>query len=155
MLFRSLVLLALTLVYLATGYGYTPESRAFPVTVGWAALALAIVDIVSRTQTAIGYAILQRLNPAALPEKADSHPHYPVPKQIQAVVWALGFVTLILLIGILYAVPAYVFSSLLVRGKRPLLTCLVFAAAATLFIYLLFVQVLMIELYPGMLFADY
>ena len=67
----ALVLLALTLVYLATGYGYTPESRAFPVTVGWAALALAIVDIVSRTQTAIGYAILQRLNPAALPEKAE------------------------------------------------------------------------------------
>jgi hypothetical protein len=151
----ALALLVLTAIYLATGYGYTPESRAFPITVGWAALLLGIVDIVSRTQTPIGHAIVRRLNPAAAPEKADAHPHYPVGKQIQAVLWALGFVALIATIGILYAVPAYVFASLLLRGRRSLLTCLVTAAGVTLFVYLLFVQLLMIELYPGMLFADY
>ena len=147
------VLFVVAAIYLATGYTYDAEARAFPSVVGWAALLLAALDIVARTQTPVGIAITRRLNPAAAPDKTDGEAHYPVGKQVRAVLWALGFVAALVLIGILYAVPAYVFASLRLRGRRPLLTCALVAAGATIFIYLLFVQLLGIELYPGMLFG--
>jgi hypothetical protein len=118
-------------------------------------IGLIGLDLVSRTRTALGLTLMRALNPAADPEKAEKHPHYALSKQWIAVAWLAGFSALLVVIGILYAVPIYVFASLRVRGKRPLLTCLITTAAATLFVYLLFVQLLAIELYPGMLFADY
>jgi hypothetical protein len=148
------ILFVLAAIYLVTGYTYEPEARAFPVTVGWAALLLAAVDIVARTDTAIGLSITRRFNPAAAPENAEKHAHYSLGKQVAAVAWAAGFVALFVTIGILYAVPLYVFASMRLRGKRPLWMCLLAAAGITLFIYLLFVQLLQIELYPGLLFAE-
>lgn len=147
------VLFVVAAIYLATGYTYTADARAFPSVVGWASLLLAALDIVARTQTPIGIAITAKLNPAASPNKAEKHAHYPALKQVAAVAWALGFVAALVLIGILYAVPLYVFASMRLRGKRPLLLCLIVAAGATLFIYLMFVQLLQIELYPGLLFG--
>ena len=146
-------LFVLAAIYLVTGYTYPPEARGFPLVVGWAGLLLSALDIAARTQTPVGIAITRKLNPAAAPEKADAHVHYPLAKQIAAVLWAFGFVAAFLLIGVLYAVPAYVFASMRVRGRRPWLLCAIVAAGATLFIYLMFVQLLGIELYPGLLFG--
>ena len=56
-------------------------------------------------------------------------------------------------IGILYAVPLYVFSSLYFRGKRSLILAVGVSAAATAMIWLLFQAVLGLELYPGMIFG--
>jgi len=69
------------------------------------------------------------------------------------VAWVFGFALAMLFIGILYAVPLYVFASLYFRGRRPLLMAVGVSAAATAMIWLLFVAVLGLELYPGMLFS--
>jgi hypothetical protein len=45
------VFLLLTLVYLVTAYTYSPDARAFPLTVAWAAVVLAALDLVSRSKT--------------------------------------------------------------------------------------------------------
>jgi hypothetical protein len=147
------VVLILTAIYLATAYTYSAEARAFPVTVAWAAMVFAALDVVSRTKTPAGETLIRWLNPAAAPEKADAHPAYPALKQLGAIAWVALFVALMALIGILYAVPVYVFASMLLRGRRPLWLCAAVSAGITLFIWLLFEQVLQLELYPGLLFG--
>jgi len=148
-----LVLLVITIIYLVTGYEYSAEARAFPITVAWVMLVLLGLDLASRTKTPLGQALIRSLNPAAAPEKVDHMPHYPLLKQLEAIGWVVGFVALMVFIGILFAVPIYVFASMFYRGKRPLWLCGAVAAAATLFIWFLFERVLMLELYRGVLFG--
>ena len=146
-------LLVITIFYLATAYTYEPEARAVPAGVAWVMLALVILDLVSRTQTAAGIALMHWLNPAGDADKMRDHKRYPALKQIGAVLWIAGFAAAMVLIGILYAVPVYVFSSLYFRGRRPLWLAAAVGAGATAMIWLLFVAVLGLELYPCVLFS--
>jgi hypothetical protein len=148
-----LVLLVITVIYLVTGYEYSAEARAFPVTVAWVMLVLVGLDLASRTKTPFGEKLVRTLNPAAAPEKVEHLPRFPLLKQLSAIGWVVGFVALMVLIGILYAVPVYVFASMYFRGKRALWLCAGVAGAATLFIWFLFERVLMLELYRGILFG--
>jgi hypothetical protein len=149
----ALGLLLLTIGYLATAYGYAPEARAVPAGVAWVMLALVILDLVSRTRTPLGLTLMHWLNPAGDPEAMKDHKHYAVLKQVGAVLWIGGFAIGMLLIGILYAVPLYVFASLYFRGGRPLIVAAAVSAGATAMIWTLFVAVLGLQLYPGMLFG--
>lgn len=149
----ALGLLVVTAIYLATAYQYSPDARAVPAGVAWVMLALVALDLASRTRTKIGTALMHWLNPAGDANKQDAVKRYPVLKQLVAVAWVGGFAAAMLLIGILYAVPLYVFSSLLIQGRRPLPVCIGFAAIATLMIWLLFAAVLRLDLYPGILFG--
>jgi hypothetical protein len=149
----ALALFLITVGYLATAYGYSPDARAIPAGVAWTMLALVALDLASRTRTPVGNRLMQWLNPAGEAEKKDIGPHYSVMKQIGAVIWVGAFAAAMLLIGILYAVPLYVFASVYFRGRRPLLTAIAVAALATLAIWILFVAVLQLQLYPGVLFG--
>jgi hypothetical protein len=146
-------LLVLTIGYLITAYGYPPDARAVPAGVAWVMLALVILDLLSRTRTQFGMTLMHWLNPAGDPAAMKEHKRYPVLKQIGAVLWIAGFAAAMLLIGILYAVPLYVFASLYFRGGRPLLLAVAVSAGATAMIWALFVAVLGLQLYPGMLFG--
>jgi hypothetical protein len=147
------VILIVTLVYLATAYTYTPEARAFPATVAWASLVLACLDIVSRTKTPAGQTLVRWFNPAAASEKSNAHPSYPVSTQLIAIGWVVAFVALMLLAGILVAVPTLVFASMLLRGKFAWWLSALIAASVTGAIWFVFEQVLMLELYRGLLFG--
>ena len=149
----ALGLLILTIGYLATAYGYAPDARAVPAGVAWVMLGLVLLDLVSRTRTTLGLTLMHWLNPAGDPAAMKDHKHYPLLKQIGAVVWVAAFAAAMLLIGILYAVPLYVFASLYFRGGRPLILAAAVSAAATAMIWTLFVAVLGLQLYPGMLFG--
>ena len=149
----ALGLLVLTIVYLGTAYNYNADARAVPAGVAWVMLVLVILDLVSRTRTNIGLALMHWLNPAGDPDKMVEHKRYPLLKQFGAVLWVSGFAAALVLIGILYAVPLYVFSSLFFRGRRSLVLALAVSAGATAMIWLLFVVVLRLELYPGVLFG--
>ncbi len=146
-------LFAVTVVYLSTAYNYNADARAVPAGVAWVMLALVALDLVSRTQTRIGLALMHWLNPAGDSAKQEGVKRYPLLKQLGAVLWVAGFAAALVLIGILYAVPLYVFSSLRFQGRRPLVTCLGVSATATAMIWLLFAVVLRLELYPGILFG--
>lgn len=151
----ALSLLIVTAAYLALAYGYTPMSRAIPVAVAWAVIALVGLDLASRTQTRFGRALIRWLNPAADPAQTASHPRYPASKQIAAILWIVGFTVALVLIGILYAVPLYVFASMRLRGRRPYLACLTVCGGSTLFIWLMFSVVLRLDLYRGILFGGH
>jgi hypothetical protein len=148
----AFALLAIAAVYLVTAYSYMAQAREFPVIVAWATIAVGVLDVISRTHTIMGDTLTRWFNPAALGSHAEHQPN-PSLKQVTAVFWVAGFVALIVGVGFLYAVPIYVFASIVFRGGRPYWFGLAASAATTLFIWVLFSQVLELELYPGMLFS--
>ena len=142
-------LLAFTVVFLVTGYQYSPQARAFPVAVAWVTLGLIALDLVSRQESRFGRAVSARLNPGGAPVQ-DAHGHG---QQVTAVLWLTGFVALAGLIGIVPAVLIHVFASVRFRAGRSSLRSVAVAAGVTLVIWLLFAVFLRIELYRGLWFG--
>jgi len=149
----ALVMLAVTIGYLAIAYTYSEQARLFPVPVGWLMLALLALDLVSRTKTPVGESLTRLLNPAAEVEGAE--PRFPVLKQLSAILWVGLFTVALVLIGIMYAVPLYVFGSMRFHGKKSYRTSLIAAVSVTAFTWILFAFALQVELYPGALFSDF
>lgn len=149
----ALVMLAVTVGYLMMAYTYTVQARLFPVPVGWLMLLLLALDLVSRTKTPIGENLTRLLNPAAEVEGAE--PRFPILRQLSAMFWVAFFTAALVLIGIMYAVPLYVFGSMRFHGKKSYLTSLIAAVCVTAFTWVLFAFALQVELYPGALFSDY
>jgi hypothetical protein len=148
----ALMLWLLTAAYLVTGYGYSADSRVMPVLVAWSMLLLLLLDLISRTQTRFGHALTRWLNPAAHAETATPD-RGTTKRQFAAVLWLAGFTAALLLIGVLYAVPLYVAASLRLRAGRPYVVCLAGGGAMALLVWVLFVVVLQLNLYPGLLFG--
>ena len=143
----ALGLLLFTAAYLALGYRYPPAVRAFPVGVAWIMLALLALDLAARTETRFGRAVQRWLNPAAASAARTGNP-------TAAILWLVGFAALLVLVGILAAVPIFVFASLRWRGRRAIATCALAAAAATLFIWFMFSVLLRLSLYSGLVFSS-
>ena len=148
----ALALWLLTALYLQAAYHYKPDVRAFPAGVAWVMLAFLTLDLVSRSQTRLGGALMRWLNPAAPTHPVEAETPAPA-RQVAAVLWLVAFVALMVLVGILAAVPAYLFAALRWHGRRSYRACALGAAGATLFVWLLFSVVLRIALYPGLLFS--
>jgi len=149
----ALAMVGIAVVYLATAYTYAEQDRLFPMPVGWLMLVLVALDLVSRTKTPIGETLTRWLNPAAEDEAAAAR--FPLLRQLSALLWVVFFTAALVLIGIMYAVPLYVFGSMRFHGKKSYLTSLVTAALVTAFTWLLFGFALQVELYPGMLFSEF
>ena len=149
----ALVMVAITIAYLITAYTYSVQARLFPVPVGWLMLALLALDLVSRTKTPIGEQLTRLLNPAAEVEGAEER--FPVLRQLSAMFWVAFFTAALVLIGIMYAVPLYVFGSMRFHGKKSYLTSLIAAVCVTAFTWVLFGFALQVELYPGALFSEF
>jgi hypothetical protein len=132
--------------YLDLAYHYKPEVRAFPVGVAWIMIMLLTLDLVSHSKTRAGQVLTRWLNPA-VQARAGERPA----RQVSAVLWPIVFVTLMVLVGILVAVPIYLFAALRWRARKSYGACAMGAAGATLFVWLLFSVVLRIALYPGLL----
>jgi hypothetical protein len=150
----ALAVSAATTVYLITAYRYDAAARVIPAGVAWAMLVLLTLDAVSRTQTKAGRALMRRLNPAGIAAAAETKPRDSALKQWAAILWVAGFVAAMVLIGILNAIPLFVFASLALRGRRSLWLCVLITTGTTLAIIVLFSLVLHIELYPGLLFGN-
>ena len=149
----ALVMVAITIGYLAIAYTYTEQARLFPVPVGWLMLLLLAFDLVSRTKTPTGEMLTKLLNPAAEAEGAE--PRFPVLRQLSAILWVAFFTAAMVLIGIMAAVPLYVFGSMRFHGRKSYSTSLIAAVCVTAFTWVLFAFALQVELYPGMLFSDF
>jgi hypothetical protein len=150
----ALGFLAFTILYLAMAYSYETDARAFPSGVAWVMLVLTLLDLITRTKTPVGIALLQILNPAA--EEAGPARGIEVDpmRQIRAILWIFGFAILLYVLGILAAVPVYAFVFMRFRSKLSCVTSIGVAALTTAGIYALFGLALHIDFYPG-LFFDY
>jgi hypothetical protein len=142
----ALGLLIITIAYLTVAYQYSPASRAFPVMVAWWMIVLLALDLVARTPTKVGRAVTRWLNPASAAETTHINRH-----DLVAVLWVAGFVATLVIVGIPSAVLLFVFASARWRGKRSYAFSFLLAVATMIVIWLLFTQLLRIELYPGLL----
>ncbi len=149
----ALVMVAITVGYLAMAYTYSVQARLFPVPVGWLMLLLLTLDLVSRTKTPTGETLTRLLNPAAQAEGEEER--FPILRQLSAMLWVAFFTAALVLIGVMYAVPLYVFGSMRFHGKKSYLTSLIAAVCVTAFTWVLFAFALQVELYPGVLFSEY
>ena len=149
----ALAMVAITIGYLSIAYTYSETARLFPVPVGWLMLLLLALDLVSRTKTPTGEMLTKLLNPAAEAEGAE--PRFPLLRQLSAMLWVAFFTVAMVLIGIMAAVPLYVFGSMRFHGKKSYFTSLIAAVSVTVFTWVLFAFALQVELYPGALFSDY
>ena len=143
----ALALLVITIAYLAVSYRYKPALRAVPAAVAWIMIVLLAIDLLSRQESPLGLMLRQRLNPAS------ERPFYSAARQIEAILWVLGFAALLVAIGVLSAVPLFVFAFMRFRGHRPIWISAFGSGAVTLFLWLLFAQLLHLALYPGLLFG--
>jgi hypothetical protein len=146
----ALGLLIITIAYLMAAYQYSPASRAFPVMVASSMIVLVALDLVSRTPTKLGRAVTRWLNPAsAAADTTRINRH-----DLVAILWIAGFVTALVLVGVPCAVLMFVFASARWRGERSYAVSLLLAVATVMVIWLLFAQLLRIDLYPGLLSGD-
>ena len=149
----ALVMVAITIGYLVIAYTYSVQARLFPVPVGWLMLLLLALDLVSRTKTPTGETLTRLLNPAAATEGEEER--FPIFRQLSAMFWVAFFTAALVLIGVMYAVPLYVFGSMRFHGKKSYLTSLIAAVCVTAFTWVLFAFALQVELYPGVFFSEY
>jgi hypothetical protein len=151
-LFPALIWL-LALGFLVLAFGFSPMSREVPILVGWATLGLATVDLFSRTRLPAAQALVQLLNPGV--RKPDGKTDKAVSRQrlAMAIAGVVGFVTALVLVGVLYAVPVFLFAALYWGGRCRLATSLILVVVMTALIWGLFAGLLRLELFPGLLFG--
>ena len=148
----SLGFLLFTLVYLGLALSYDAAARTLPAGVGWVMLVLTLLDLVSRSKTPAGVAILRVLNPGGEEMGPARGVEASTSRQLLAIAWIFGFAALLYLIGILAGVFAYVFIFCRFRSDLSYVTSLGVAAFTTFGIWLLFGLALRINFYPGVFF---
>jgi Tripartite tricarboxylate transporter TctB family len=150
----SLILWLATMAYLVTAWRYNADARLFPLLIGGVLFVLLPLDILTMADTPLGTRLRALLNPDAAPSSDVENDDQPVRLQIVALAFVFGFAALLIVIGVLAAIPLYVAASVKFLGRRSWWLSLATGAILGLFTYLLFVVALGIDLYPGVLFGN-
>jgi uncharacterized membrane protein len=148
----SLGFLLFTIVYLSLALSYDTDARAFPGGVAWVMLVLTLLDLVSRTKTPAGVAILRVLNPGGEEMGPARGVEASTARQLLAISWVFGFAIALYLIGILPGVFAYVFIFVRFRSELSYVTAIAVSVLTTAAIWALFGLALRINFYPGVFF---
>jgi len=114
-------------------------------------LLVAALDILSRSPTSVGRALLRWLNPAALAEQPQHGSN--ALKELGYSLWITAYAFAIIWIGMYVAVPAFLFLSFSLIGRRSLLQSLALSAGVGCAIWALFSLLLRLHLFPGLAFG--
>lgn len=150
MLVVALVYLAFAIGVLVTAYEYRGGSGLFPRFTGWLFVLLALMEVAVQARA--------MLTPGAGAAAAGGDleragAEAGVMHEARGFLWVLAFLVLVYLTGFMIAIPVYMFTYLYLSAGRKLWHAAVFAAGATLFVYILFIQLLEYRLYAGLLFG--
>ena len=140
----SLVIVALTLVYLVTGYQtLDAESRHVPALTAWLTLFVLLLDLIA------GW----RGKRAVMPSKVDEG--VTLKDEARALLSMIGLVAAVYFLGFYIGGALYLLVSLWWIGKQGLRFSLMITVIAFVCIYLLFEKALAFRLFRGMLFPEY
>ena len=154
----TICIAAYVVVLLVLCFGYSVETRLFPVMVIVPTMILIVLRFVSIASPKLSKVLepdsgmidmekIQRL--AKVTEISEvTAEGYPEAKVIS---WIVGLVLLTFLFGILPAIAVFVFLFVKFYGKRKIFTAVVFTVATWIFVYVIFVLVLQTRLYLGVL----
>ncbi len=143
--------LAVIILFIVISYSYAPNDRMFPLMVGYAAIPLILLDLLTLTNTKAGERISLFFS-AKTPQQVDEgvdKTERPVGRELMVFIWMGLLVLGIYLAGFLPVTPVFVFCWMKLRGGYTVRQSLYSAFATLAFIYVLFEVVLQYELYPG------
>lgn len=145
----ALLILVMAVSVLITAYGYSGGSGIFPRFIGWVFLTLILLELGLQIKTFIN-------RPATTAEQNDggstNGPDRTVMlKEIQGFLWIGFFLLVLYLAGFLISIPVYMFAFLRFSAKRSLKDCLLMSVGSTVFVYLLFIQLMEYRLYSGII----
>ena len=126
------------IAYLFACRGIPAAAAAMPIQVGWVTLLLCAADLVALQMWPPARPMLERAN---------------VRRQAIAVGGVLLLGGAMLVFGLLPAVAVFVFAATRLAGRSGTLTSLAIAGLVTLALYLIFAQLLQLDLFPGLLFG--
>ncbi len=147
----AIVVLAFMSYFIFESYAYKPAIRLFPLLVGFAGVALCILDIFSNTNTAFGR-IINTVFGTELTKPDGNEAPRKIAKELIIFAWMSGLVLGIYVVGFLVMTIVFVFLWMWVQGGRTIMSSLYTSVATFAFIYLLFSVILRYELYVGILF---
>lgn len=134
-------------------YDYQPLMRQVPLLAAWATIVLATIDLLGRTDTSLGR-LVQTLTAwkSTLPGLENGTVGVALRTEVAAVLWIVGFVIGVVVLGFYVAIPIYVFLATLVQARKGVLISLLSAVGMLLAIWLLFAVLLSYAIYGGLLF---
>lgn len=147
-LYFAFAILGLMLFFVHETYAYRGTVRLFPLIVGYAGILLALMDIVSTTETRPGRWIT-RIFGAALEDEHIISRH--VGREVLIFAAMAAAVGAVYLFGFLIVAPFFVALWMRFGGAKSLKTCFYGAVGTFLFIYLMFEVGLNYDLYRGIL----
>jgi hypothetical protein len=130
-IFTSLWIVGVAIaLYVAQGWNAT--TALFPKSVGYPMLALLAIIL--------ALDVRKTLRRKAQGDWSEEEKAFPARNKAMVLYlgWLVGFAVLVWAIGVLYAMPLYIFCYMKLQGKYGALKALLYAAATTGFIFLLF-----------------
>lgn len=151
----TIFLAVLAVIYLVTGLGYDPDTRAVPIVVTCVTLLLLALDALSQGRGRVARGLRRFFGGAAMVRPGEGGQPAPLAKEIAAFAWMAGFTVLAVIFGFYIAIPVYVFSYLRLYAGKPLLTSAAMALILTGMLYGTFELLLGYGIFEGLLFGGY
>jgi hypothetical protein len=153
----ALVVLAGAFVFLLWAQTVPVRAAAMPTLVAWLAIVLALIDVVAQTETAVGRAVRRFVSAEKVIEwKAQGDGEDATWGRVfLSVLWVIGYLGGVYLVGFLLTTPLYVFLYMFLHGGKSLRIAGIMAIATTVLIWLTFEIAFNYPLYPGILFGGY
>ena len=139
------------ILFIVTSYKYNLTDRMFPLMVGYVAIPLLLLDLLTLTNTSIGEKIsimIAAKTPTQIDDEADDTVR-SIRTELMVFLWMALLVLGIYLTGFLPVIPVFVFCWMKFRGGYGLAMSGYLAIGTIVFIYVLFELILQYELYPG------
>lgn len=141
----------MVILFIVTSYKYNLTDRMFPLMVGYVAIPLLLLDLLTLTNTSIGEKIsimIAAKTPTQIDDEADDTVR-SIRTELMVFLWMALLVLGIYLTGFLPVIPVFVFCWMKFRGGYGLAMSGYLAIGTIVFIYVLFELILQYELYPG------
>jgi hypothetical protein len=151
-IYPPLVLIAAAIAMIIWSQRYNETARLVPLLASYSLLILAFIDLVCRfDRPFIGP--LRDFWGADFENREMKHDPRPA-AEVSQVLWMVGCVAGMMLIGIRPTVPIFIFFYIIINGRRPWLESLIVTAIVFAFVYVVFEMLLNYQLYRGVLFDE-
>ena len=128
------------------------RGHEFPLLVSGTGIVLAILDVIAHTETRIGHRIGLILSGSA--HMTDDRLIVGVKRELVVMLWIVIATTLMVLVGFVVGIPAFVFGYSILYARRTLRQSAIAATVTVFAIWIGFELLLNYELYPGLLFLS-
>ena len=151
-IYPPLALIAASIIMIVWSQRYNETARLVPLLVSYSLLILSVIDLVCRfDRPFIGP--LRDFWGADFQNREMKHDPRPA-GEVNQVLWIVGCVAGMMLIGILPTIPIFILSYIVINGRRSWLESIFVTALVFVFVYVVFEMLLDYELYRGVLFDE-